>query len=222
MSVKENSFTSKKNIFDVLPPQLLADYTANGRFMKQSYGKGEIIHLEGDLCKQVELVICGEIAIERIGASGDLMTINRFGLNSIIGANLIFSSADYYPMTITAKSATTVMVIPKDLLFELCNQYPSFLLQFIQIISDLSVLIGTKVKNRVSRTIRESIIAYINKQYQGQKTYTLELSMSKKALSEMFGISRTSLSRELQKMKEDQLIDFDAKTITIINKDILD
>ncbi len=36
------------------------------------------------------------------------------------------------------------------------------------------------------------------------------------------GISRTSLSRELQKMKQDGLIDYDMKTITIMDRDILE
>jgi CRP-like cAMP-binding protein len=77
------------------------------------------------------------------------------------------------------------------------------------------------MKNRVSRTIRDSIITYINRQYHLQQTQTIRLTMTKKALSEMFGVSRTSLSRELQKMKQDQLIDFDSNTITIKDKALL-
>jgi CRP-like cAMP-binding protein len=38
----------------------------------------------------------------------------------------------------------------------------------------------------------------------------------------MFGVSRTSLSRELQKMAAENLITFDAKTIQILNIDILE
>jgi CRP-like cAMP-binding protein len=37
----------------------------------------------------------------------------------------------------------------------------------------------------------------------------------------MFGVSRTSLSRELKKMKDENLIDFDEKSITIIEQKIL-
>lgn len=149
------------------------------------------------------------------------MTVNRFSTNSIIGSNLIFSSVNHYPMTITSKTDSTVIIIKKDLLFELCNQYPAFLMEFIKIISDLSVQIGHKIKNRVSRTIRDSIITYLNKEYHSQNSYTIRLTMSKKALSEMFGISRTSLSRELQTMKTANLIDFDAKTITILDHSLL-
>lgn len=218
-----NDSTSKYNntILSALPPMLLADYLANGHFLKQTYGKNELIHIEGDLCKQIEIILHGEIVIERIGLSGDLMTLNHFGSGDIIGANLIFSSMDYYPMTISAKRHTEVIIIQKDVLFELCNRYPTFLMQFIKVISDLSVLIGTKMKNRISRTIRQSIIIYLSKQAQLQQSNRIALTMSKKALAEMFGVSRTSLSRELQKMASENLIAFDSKTIHILDLSIL-
>lgn len=201
---------------------LLSDYLASGKFLKQSYNKNEIIHLEGDECTQIEIIMQGEIVIERIGLSGDLMTVNHFGKGDIIGANLIFSSTECYPMTITSKKYTEVIVVQKDILFELCNSYPTFLMQFIKVISDLSVLIGTKMKNRISRTIRQSIITYLSKQSKLQNSYNITITMSKKSLAEMFGVSRTSLSRELQKMAAENLITFDAKTIQILNTDILE
>jgi Mn-dependent DtxR family transcriptional regulator len=39
--------------------------------------------------------------------------------------------------------------------------------------------------------------------------------MSKKEMAERFGIQRPSLSRELNKMRKDGLLEYDAKTITI-------
>lgn len=221
MTLKKNLPDPTPPILNALPPQLVSDYIQKGLFVEQVYGKDEIIHIEGDLCSQIELIVHGEIVIERIGASGDLMTVNHFHHGDIIGANLIFSSTDHYPMTITARKASKVIIIRKETLFELCNQYPSFLMAFIKVISDLSVLLGTKMKNRISRTIRQSIVTYLNKQQTLQGGDTIHLTMSKKALSEMFGVSRTSLSRELQKMRDEGLIVFDAKTIRILDKNFL-
>ncbi len=221
MSADHITTEYEQTILGVLPPSLVANYLADGKFFRQTYAKNEIIHIEGEACNQIEIIMQGEIVIERIGLSGDLMTVNHFNRGDIIGANLIFSSTDSYPMTITAKKTTQVIVIKKGVLFDLCNIYPTFLMQFIKVISDLSVLIGTKMKNRISRTIRQSIITYLTKQSQLQNSYTITLTMSKKSLAEMFGVSRTSLSRELQKMAADNLINFDAKTIQILDKDIV-
>lgn len=208
-------------LLDHLPENLVKDYMKNGYFIKKTYTKNELIHLEGDLCDQIEIVCDGQIAVERIDESGRLLTVNVFTRDMIVGANLIFSSTNHYPMSIRSRSQSQAIIIQKELLFELCNQYPSFLLQFIQVISDLSVKIGTKVKQRVSRTIKESIISFLQKQYQLQASRKILLPSSKKDLAERMGVSRTSFSRELQKMKNQGLIDFDKNSITILDESIL-
>ncbi|MGI6595070.1 MAG: helix-turn-helix domain-containing protein [Christensenellales bacterium] len=48
-----------------------------------------------------------------------------------------------------------------------------------------------------------------------QKNKTIKLNTTKKRLSEIIGVQRTSLSRELTKMRKDNLINFTKDTITI-------
>jgi DNA-binding transcriptional regulator LsrR (DeoR family) len=49
-----------------------------------------------------------------------------------------------------------------------------------------------------------------------QNSDCVKHGITKKALAEKMGVQRTSLSRELAKMKEDGIIDFDKKTITLL------
>jgi CRP-like cAMP-binding protein len=49
-----------------------------------------------------------------------------------------------------------------------------------------------------------------------QNSNRIQLGITKKALAERIGVQRTSLSRELAKMKADGLIDFDDKTISLL------
>ncbi|WP_346898573.1 helix-turn-helix domain-containing protein [Clostridium sp. UBA7503] len=50
-----------------------------------------------------------------------------------------------------------------------------------------------------------------------QKSNVIKLKVTKKDLAEKFGVQRSSLSRELNKMRKDGLIEYDAYSITIIN-----
>ncbi|MFP4697848.1 MAG: Crp/Fnr family transcriptional regulator [Eubacteriales bacterium] len=211
----------KYNLFKKLPKELLQNYLNEGVLIKKTYQQNEILHFEGEKCTQIELILEGEIAVERIDESGNLLTVAVFGPNDLIGTNLVFSSTHFYPMTITARKDTYAIVISKNILLQLCNKYPEFLLQFVQIISDHTLIIGTKVKNHINRTIKDKIITYIREQYLLQKSTKIKLSMTKKSLAELMGISRTSLSRELQKMKQQHLIDYDMKSITIIDINLI-
>jgi len=52
-----------------------------------------------------------------------------------------------------------------------------------------------------------------------QKSNIIKLEVTKKDLAEKFGVQRSSLSRELNKMRKDGLIEYDAYSITIVNLD---
>jgi DNA-binding transcriptional regulator LsrR (DeoR family) len=71
------------------------------------------------------------------------------------------------------------------------------------------------------KSIKESIIEFLNYEYYSQKNKKIELHMTKKELAEKLGIQRTSLSRELNKMKKDGLIDYNASSITICDFSII-
>jgi CRP-like cAMP-binding protein len=219
----ENTIKTIQNcsLLKFLPPEVVQTYYNEGHILIKSYGKNETLHFEGDLCHNLEIIMKGQIEVERIDDSGRVLTVAAFNVGDNLGANLLFSQTIYYPMSVTSKTYSEVIVLNKEFVFELCKIYPEFLLRFIQIISDHTVILGAKIKNHVSRTIRESIISYINQEYLLQSSLTIKLTMSKKALAENMGISRTSLSRELQKMKTDHLIDYSSTSITISDQNIL-
>lgn len=184
-----------------------------------SYSKNQIIHLDGDTCNSVEILLAGKVVVERIDENGNLLTIAEFFPNDLIGGNLIFSKNPVYPMTITSKSETELLKIEKDLLFELCQSNRNFLSVFLRYISDNALLLGDKIKHYVNRSIRDSLRAYLGNASRVQNSLTIALTTSKKELADQIGVQRTSLSRELQKMKKEGLIDYNAKSITILDKD---
>lgn len=178
-----------------------------------------MVHLEGDACTHIEIVLSGALAVERITLEGNLLAVADFKVGDTLGANLIFSSRPYFPMTVVAKKKTEVLLVDKETLYKLCRTSDAFMRAFITTISDHTVFIGTKIKHHVSRRIRDGICNYLQAQVQLQKTTDIRLTLTKKALAEQMGVSRTSLSRALQKMKEDGLIDYDVHHVYILDAD---
>lgn len=182
-----------------------------------TYNKDQVIHFEGDICMNSELILSGQVVVERIDESGNLMTIATLLPDDILGGNLVFSKNPHYPMTVTAKTETTLLILQKELLFDLCSSNTTFLRLFLEYISDHAMLLGDRIKHYVNRTIRESVMAYLKNEYILQGSNRILLSSSKKALAERIGVQRTSLSRELQKMKNEGLIEYDGTSITILD-----
>lgn len=187
---------------------------------KKSYTKDAVIHFDSDICTNIEIIISGEVIVERINESGNLMKITEFYPDDILGGNLVFSKNPHYPMTVSAKTPVILISIHKSLVFELCSTNPDFLKIFLGYISDHAILLGDKIKHYVNQSIRESLIAFLKNEYHLQCTNKIQLHSTKKELADRIGVQRTSLSRELQKMKKDGLVDYDSKSITLLDMSI--
>lgn len=119
---------------------------------------------------------------------------------------------------VIADRDTVILEINKDCLFKLLRGNQAFLSNYLACISDNTLILGDKIKHYMRRTIRESIISYLDYEREKQGSNIILLSMTKKALAERIGVQRTSLSREFTKMKEEGLIDYDAKSVRLLKK----
>lgn len=194
----------------------ILDCLNNGSFMVAEYPKNKIAHFEGEVCSKLEIILSGKLTVDRIDESGNLLTVAEFFTDDIVGGNLLFSSSPLYFMTITAKQKTVILSIEKSTLFKLFTQNQSFLESYLMLVSDNANILGDKIKRYIKKSIRESVLSYLEIEAKHQNTQQIKLDISKKELAEKFGVQRTSLSRELAKMKNDGLILYDANTITLL------
>jgi len=199
-----------------LPHEDMEYYLDTKKFKVVSYIKNSVIHLDGQPCSNLEVILSGKVVVDRIDESGDLLTISEFYSGDILGGNLLFSKNPYYPMTVSSVLPSDILEIDRELLFELFCKNSAFLKSFLEFISDHAFILGDKIKHYVNKTIRESILSYLDYESKKQNSQTIKLSLTKKALAEKIGIQRTSLSRELAKMKKDGLIEYSADSIELL------
>ncbi|MGB4658037.1 MAG: Crp/Fnr family transcriptional regulator, partial [Mobilitalea sp.] len=182
----------------------------SGKFKVTSYKKNSVIHFDGETCNKLEIILSGKVVVDRIDKSGTLLTISEFYKDDILGGNLLFSKNPYYPMTVLTQLPTDILGIDREVLFELFCNNPTFLRTYLELISDHAFILGDKIKHYINKTIRESIMNYLNYESKKQNSNCIKLNITKKAIAEKIGVQRTSLSRELAKMRKDGLIQFDS------------
>ncbi|HBN97589.1 MAG TPA: Crp/Fnr family transcriptional regulator [Firmicutes bacterium] len=203
-------------LLNTLPHDAIRAYLKRGDFRVVRYEKNNVLHLEGEECTRLELILSGEIVVEHISESGDLLTVAEFIGGDTLGGNILFSANPYYPLTVATRSAAVVMEIHREVVFKLCSQRPVFLQGFLQHVSDHAFILGDKIKYYAKKSIRERVLGYLHQEQQRQCTNLIQLNMTKKELAEKIGVQRTSLSRELAKMRDDGLILFDRDSITLL------
>lgn len=163
----------------------------------------------------------GTVSVQKIDETGNILTVATLSKNSMLGGTLIFSEKNIYPMTVSCAKDCTLISLDRDLILELCQKHQSFLLSFLGLLSNKTLFITNRLRTLTHKTIRKMITDHLTYEYKKQKTLHIKLYTTKKTLAENFGVQRPSLSRELKKMRNDGLIEYDSKSITIKNTGII-
>lgn len=181
----------------------------------KSYKKNTVIYLQNEKCSTFDIILKGAICIQGINLNGNTLSVTTFTTGDCIGGNLLFSKEGLYPMTVLAKTDSSILKLKKEFILKLCQINLSFLNNFLASISTKNLILADTIKTLSYKSIRECIIDFVRYESYAQKSNKIKLDLTKKELAEKFGVQRTSLSRELCKMKNEGLIDYDTKTITL-------
>ncbi|MBP5446161.1 MAG: Crp/Fnr family transcriptional regulator [Acholeplasmatales bacterium] len=181
----------------------------------KEYNKNALIFLEGEQCRNVCIVKKGEISITT-STYDSLVEINNLKENEIFGDSLIFSTDNRYLGSIMAVKDTTLCIISKDNWLKLLEN-KEILKNYLEIVSNKVFKIQSKVKILSQKSIREKILFYLITESKRINKKTIRIK-SKESLALFLNVPRPSLSRELIKLKDEGIIDFDRYSITLLDK----
>lgn len=209
------------DIFSDFSSEELDELFTLDRYKITLYKKNSMVHFESEKCTTLDVVLKGNLTVQKVDINGNILTVSEFGDREILGGNLLYARFPFYPMTVISKTDTTILHIDKSLVLNLCQTNKNFLINYFREISDKSLILTSKIKSLHMKSIRESIMDFLSYEHYLQKSNIIKLNISKKELAEKIGIQRTSLSRELTKMKNEDLLEFDKDFITILDLDSL-
>lgn len=204
-------------LFQEIPENVLQGYFEKGQYRIARFLKGAMIYFRGEPCKSVDVVLKGSLSAQNIDDEGNILIINKFSEGDTIGENLLFSQNGQYPMTIVADTEVEILKLQKELVLSIGQQNRRFLSRLLTSISDKTLVLAGKINLLSYKSLRQKIIDYLIYEYHIQNSTEIRLDFSKKELAQRLGVQRTSLSRELCKMKKDKLISYDARKICLCN-----
>lgn len=181
------------------------------------YPNNFTICLEGEKSQYIGIVLEGKLLVKAYSLGGRDFTINTIETGNIFGDVLLFGKlGNTYPGNITTKGNVRLAVIPNETVLEFIKD-PTFLRNFLRVLSDKVYMVNTKNKLLSQDSIRDKIIYYLTEEKRHQNSDVIKLNMTKEELANHLFIPRPSLSRELIHMRDEGLILFDRYTITLKN-----
>lgn len=199
----------------------LLDLFGHGGYRIRTYRKGTVIYLQNQACQSLDLLLRGEVAVQKLDEKGSVLTVTQLRAGDTMGGHSAFADIRAYTMTVSAKTDCIILHMEPEFVLDLCQRDKRFLRQLLHTLANKAVTISAKLKAVTLKTIRQSINECLAEEYRRQGTCAIKLRVSRKEWAELIGVQRPSLSRELGKMRDEGLIDFSGRWVRICDLSIL-
>ena len=178
-----------------------------------TFRKGDIVAFEEENIQHIGIVISGAVDMVKEDLWGNKTMLVRISKNELFGETFACGSDHLSLVTFLVSEDATILFIPFHRVLNSCSMVCSFhhrlTENMVRIIADKNRDLMRKIEVISKRTIREKLLAYLSIQAQMQNARYFEIPLGRVELAEYLCVDRSALTRELVKMKEDGLIDYD-------------
>ena len=185
-----------------------------------TFKKGDIVAFEGDNLKHIGIVMKGSVDMVKEDLWGNKTMLLRMGKDELFGETFACGSDSLSVVTFLVSEDAKILFMPFDRVMHSCTMACQFhhrlIENMVKIIADKNRDLMRKIDVVSKRTIREKLLAYLSIQAQVQNARYFEIPLGRVELAEYLCVDRSALTRELAKMKEDGLIDYDKKCFRIL------
>ena len=184
------------------------------------YKKGQIIAFEEENIKHIGIVISGAVDMIKEDLWGNKTMLVRMRKDELFGETFACGSDNLSVVTFLVSEDAQVLFMPFDRVMHSCTMACRFhhrlIENMVSIIADKNRDLMRKVEVVSKRTIREKLLAYLSIQAQVQGSRYFEIPLGRVELAEYLCVDRSALPRELVKMKDEGLIDYDRNCFRIL------
>lgn len=204
---------------NMLEDDILKSLTClKGRVKK--YNKNDIIYSSGSEINNIGIVLNGSILITKDDIMGNRNILTTISQTGLFAETFVCSNIKYIPVTVIANEDCEILFIQFKQLTEVCESNCSFHNKLIQnmlsIIASKNILLNNKIEILSAKTTRDKLMAYFNMQITRNKSNTFTIPFSRDALADYLNLNRSSMSRELSKMRNEGIIQFNKNRFKIL------
>ena len=190
--------------------------------VRKNYAKNVMIPIENKIVKNVGLVLNGTVHIIKEDIWGNRTILAIIERGGLIAESFACGSAPHMTVSFFAAKKTELLLLPFSKVITSCSNNCSFHHQLIRnmvtLIADKNQQLLEKIEVTSKRTLREKILTYLSMQAQKSNSLYFDIPLGRIDFADYLYVNRSSLTRELNAMREEGLIDFEKNTFRILNR----
>ena len=201
------------------PEEMLPMFSCIGYHIG-TFRKGDIVAFEEENIRHIGIVLEGSVDMVKEDLWGNRTMLLRTHKDELFGETFACGSDSLSLVTFVVSEDAKILFLPFDRVMHSCTMACQFhhrlIENMVRIIADKNRDLMRKVEVVSKRTIREKLLAYLSIQAQIRGSRYFEIPFGRVELAEYLCVDRSALTRELAKMKEDGLIDYDKNCFRIL------
>lgn len=185
-----------------------------------TFRKGDIINFEDEKIKHVGIVVEGSVDMIKEDIWGNKTMLVRSRKDDVFAETFACGSDNLSMVTFQVSEDATILFLPFNQVMHNCTMACQFHHQLIEnmvhVIANKNRDLMRKVEVVSKRTTREKLLSFLSIQAQLQQTRYFEIPLGRVELAEYLCVDRSAMTRELSKMKEEGLIDYDKNCFRLL------
>ena len=210
---------TKSLIFEGILPADLETMLGCISYHIGSYKKGEIIAFEAENIRHIGIVLSGAVDMIKEDLWGNRTMLVRMRKDELFGETFACGDDNMSEVTFTVAEDARVIFLPFDRVMNSCTNTCVFhhrlIENMVRAIARKNRDLMRKVEVVSKKNLREKILAYLSQQAQLHESRYFEIPLGRLELADYLCADRSALTRELSKMRDEGIIDYDKNMFRI-------
>ena len=184
------------------------------------FPKSDYIYLAGDCVENLCVVLEGTVQMIKEDIWGEKSITANLGAGSVFAENFLGKLGDRSVVSYFVASDSEILMLPLGrALFEVNTASKAsqrLMCNIVSILADNNTRLIEKTEILCKKTLRSKILAYLEQEARNNDCRQFTIPFNRTDLANYLDADRSALTRELARMKEEGLIDYNKNTFTIL------
>ena len=187
------------------------------------FPKSDYIYLAGDCVENLCVVLEGTVQMIKEDIWGEKSIIANLGVGSVFAENFLGQLGDRSSVSYFVASDSEVLMLPLGrTLFDTNTSSKAsqrLMCNIVSILADNNTRLIEKTEILCKKTLRSKILAYLEQEARNHGCRSFTIPFNRTDLANYLDADRSALTRELARMREEGLIDYNKNTFELKAKE---
>lgn len=186
----------------------------------KKYTKDDVIFLAGDEINRFGIVLSGSILVTKNDIMGNRNILTSISQSGMFAETFVLSNIKHIPVTVICDDNCEILFLEFNTLTNTCESNCDFhntlIKNMLSILANKNLLLNSKIEMLSAKTTREKLMAYFNIQISRTNSNRFKIPFNRDELADFLNLNRSSMSRELSKMRDEGIIEFTKNDFKIL------